>query len=77
MNHTSHVGVYAVILNPQGDRILLIRKARGPYTGLLDLPGGSVETGETVEEALEREVGEETSCCVFFKRLLGAYHIEA
>ena len=37
----SHKGVYGIIR--KGNQILLIRKARGPYTGLYDLPGGSPE----------------------------------
>ncbi len=55
----SHFGVYAKIINAER-QILLIRKARGPYTGLLDLPGGSLEPLETLEEALQREILEET-----------------
>lgn len=40
--------------------ILLIKKARGPYKSLLDLPGGSLEHGEDIEDALIREIAEET-----------------
>lgn len=40
-------------------RILLVHKTRGPYTGLLDLPGGSPEPGETWSQTLERELHEE------------------
>jgi len=56
----SHKGVYGIIR--KGDEILLIKKARGPYTGLYDLPGGSPEVGETPEETLAREIKEETNC---------------
>lgn len=56
----SHFGVYAVII--KDDSILLIKKARGPYTGLYDLPGGSLEATELLEEALHREIIEETGC---------------
>ena len=38
----------------------MIRKGRGPYKGLLDLPGGKIEPGEAFEEALKREFDEET-----------------
>ncbi|MBQ6546690.1 MAG: NUDIX domain-containing protein [Bacilli bacterium] len=54
--HT-HIGVYGLVI--EDDRILLIDKVTGPYDGLLDLPGGSFEFGETPEEALEREFKEE------------------
>lgn len=52
-----HFGVYARIR--QGDEVLLVRKSRGPYTGLLDLPGGRPEVGESMETALARELVEE------------------
>lgn len=52
-----HVGVYGVIRD--GERIALILKGRGPYTGMLDLPGGKIEYGESVEECLGREIQEE------------------
>lgn len=54
----THFGVYGVII--KNDKILLIKKARGPYTGLYDLPGGSQEIGETYQETLVREIDEET-----------------
>ncbi len=58
----SHFGIYAAII--QNGHILVIRKARGPYTGLLDLPGGTPEPLEMPEETLYREVHEETGCTV-------------
>ncbi len=64
MSVKTHLGVYAVILDAAGERILLIKKRRGPYTGLLDLPGGTIEAEELLEEALRREVLEETGCVV-------------
>ena len=57
-----HLGVYGVI--KQDNKILLIKKARGPYTGLYDLPGGSPENDETPEETVTREIKEETNCDV-------------
>jgi 8-oxo-dGTP diphosphatase len=54
------VGVGAVIVNEQG-RLFLAR--RGPQAknerGLWEFPGGSVEFGETLAEALKREMREE------------------
>lgn len=40
----------------------MVHKTRGPYAGKFDLPGGKLEEGETLDEALEREVFEETGC---------------
>ena len=58
----SHRGIYGIIR--RDNQILVIRKARGPYTGLYDLPGGSPEAGETPEQTLVREIKEETDCDV-------------
>ena len=56
----THKGVYAYI--KQDDTILVIKKKRGPYTGLFDLPGGSSEEGESLAYTLAREIEEETLC---------------
>jgi 8-oxo-dGTP diphosphatase len=42
-------------------RVLIVRRARPPAHGLYTLPGGGVELGETLEEAIIREVSEETA----------------
>jgi ADP-ribose pyrophosphatase YjhB (NUDIX family) len=44
-----------------GDRVLLVQRGQEPLKGEWSLPGGAVELGETLEEALVREVREETS----------------
>lgn len=46
----------------RGDRVLLSRRAGPPKKGQWDLVGGFVEAGETPEEAVRREVEEETGC---------------
>jgi ADP-ribose pyrophosphatase YjhB (NUDIX family) len=45
----------------QGDRVLLVRRARSPGKGFYSLPGGRVEYGESLHQALAREVDEETA----------------
>ncbi len=42
------------------DRLLLIRRGHGPAAGEWSVPGGRVEGGETLAEAVVREVAEET-----------------
>ena len=51
-------GVGALIID--GDRVLLVERVREPLKGYWSIPGGAVETGEKLEDALRREVREET-----------------
>jgi ADP-ribose pyrophosphatase YjhB (NUDIX family) len=45
-------------------KVLLVQRARPPAQGLYSLPGGVVELGETLTEAVVREVREETSLAI-------------
>ena len=58
MKKINHIGSYGLVI--ENNRILLIKKVGGPYDGKLDLPGGTIEENETSEEALIRELEEET-----------------
>ena len=53
-----YLAVSAAIIRDR--RVLLVRRAGGPGRGLFSLPGGVVELGETLEEAVVREASEET-----------------
>ncbi len=55
----SAAAVVAIIENREG-KILVARRAKEPEKGTLDLPGGFIDTYETAEEAVYREIQEET-----------------
>lgn len=65
----SSTAVVAVIENNK-EEVLVARRAKDPAKGTLDLPGGFVDTFETAEEAMEREVMEETGLSIFSSRYL-------
>ena len=54
-----------------GERLLLIRRAAGPYAGQWALVGGKWEFGETLAEAIVREVAEETGLATTFVAVRG------
>ena len=63
--------VDGIIIND--DKILLIKRKNEPFKDKWALPGGYVEYGETVEDAVLREISEETNLSVGIKELLGVY----
>src|SRR5271154_7502517 len=65
------VGVGAVIV--QKNRVLLIRRATPPLLGEWSLPGGVLECGETLREAVIREAREETGLPVETGDMMGVY----
>lgn len=55
----------------EDDRLLLVRRGHGPAAGEWAVPGGRVEPGETMAEAVVREVAEETGVEVVCEELVG------
>jgi ADP-ribose pyrophosphatase YjhB (NUDIX family) len=69
------VGVGAVIVDSQSGnpRVLLIQRGTPPLLGEWSLPGGVLECGETLREAVAREAHEETGLVVETGEMLGVY----
>jgi 8-oxo-dGTP diphosphatase len=66
-----HLTVDALII--EKGKIVLVKRKNPPYKGFWALPGGFVEYGETVEDAVKREVREETGLGVEILKLVGVY----
>lgn len=63
------VAIGAVVV--RDDCLLVIRRGHGPGAGEWSVPGGRVEGGESLHEAVVREVWEETGLEVVVERFLG------
>ena len=68
---TPLVGVGAVIIDQE--RVVLVKRKFPPLAGEWSIPGGRLEIGETLREAVVREAGEETGLTVEPADLLGVY----
>jgi ADP-ribose pyrophosphatase YjhB (NUDIX family) len=62
----------AAYLSDSDSRYLFIRRAREPAKGMLAIPGGFIDIGETAEEALHREVREEVGIEIERIRFIGS-----
>jgi len=72
MPATQRIPCVGALITDQAGRLLLILRGHDPGKGLWSIPGGRIEPGETDEEAVIREVREETGLEVTCGELLGA-----
>jgi 8-oxo-dGTP diphosphatase len=63
------------VIKDRGNRLLLIKRGHEPGAGLWSLPGGRIEPGETDQEAVAREILEETGLRVECRDLLGTVEL--
>ena len=61
------------VVIPSERGVVLVRRGSEPYEGQWALPGGFVEVGETVSQAVVREAAEETGLAVEVSSLVGVY----
>ena len=68
------VGVGAVVIRDD-NHLLMVRRGKEPAKGLWSLPGGRLEHGEYIADAVAREVKEETGLDVEVVRLAGIFEV--
>ncbi len=71
VSRVPRVAVDAILLHR--GKLVLVKRGRPPFLGKFALPGGALEFGERLEDAVEREVLEETGLDAEVERLLGVY----
>ena len=69
----NHIGIYGICIID--NKLLCIKKERGPYKNRFDLPGGSQKENEGLTETLVREFHEETGYKIENYRNCRAYDI--
>ena len=73
LTYYQNVAAAAGAILEYDNKIVLIKRAKEPGKGKLDLPGGFVNPNESAEEALRREVKEELKIEVGKLEYLGSY----
>ena len=66
----NHIRVVAAVIHDDKDRIFVTQRGYGDMKGKWEFPGGKIETDETREEALKREIREELAAEITIERYL-------
>lgn len=75
MTRRPQVGVGAIVV--RAGRVLLVLRGRPPNAGQWAIPGGRQRLGETLQQAAEREIGEETGIVIRAREPIYTFeHIE-
>jgi 8-oxo-dGTP diphosphatase len=69
--HRPRIPCVGAIIKDPGGRLLLIKRGHAPQAGRWSLPGGRVEPGESDQQAVIREIREETGLQVQCDQLVG------
>ncbi|MFX1518692.1 MAG: NUDIX hydrolase [Promethearchaeota archaeon] len=69
------VGVGALVLDDDNEKILMVKRGNDPGKGKWSFPGGLVNVGEAVREAVKREIKEETGLSVKIGDLAGVIDV--
>jgi 8-oxo-dGTP diphosphatase len=72
MAHRRRIPCVGAIIKDSHGRLLLIKRGHAPQAGRWSLPGGRVEPGETDQQAVIREIREETGLDIRCDRLVGS-----
>ena len=68
--------VMGLLFNRSGRILIAKRNPRKRYGGLWEFPGGKIEPGETIEQALVREIHEELDAPIMVGRVYPGYLFE-
>ena len=71
--HSNSETTVGALVVDADDRLLLVRRARDPYGGLWDVPGGFLDEAEHPLDGLRRELREETGLDVEPEKFVGAW----
>jgi len=72
---TRRIPCVGAVIKDAAGRLLLIKRGHEPGAGLWSLPGGRIEPGESDEQAVAREIREETGLEVTCGGLVGAVEL--